>query len=206
MSPSCRASILTISDSVSSGDREDVSGPTVRKILESEGWEIRSTEILPDDFSLIRERLEALTGNRDLDVVFTTGGTGLGPRDRTPEATTSVMERALPGLAETMRLEGRKKTPLAALSRAVVGVKAKVLLVNLPGAPEGAEDSLRAILGIIPHAVEVIRGSATHGDVPPEPVPVATEEQPEPAPESEPEEPEPEKDEGADAPEAATES
>ncbi|MGH8459385.1 MAG: molybdopterin-binding protein, partial [Nevskiales bacterium] len=101
----------------------------------------------------------------------------VGPRDRTPEATTSVMERSLPGLAELMRRDGMRKTPLAALSRAVVGVKGKTLLVNLPGAPEGAEDSLRAILPLLPHAVSVIRGDAVHGGVPetvPAPPPAAT--------------------------------
>ena len=158
----CRAAVLTISDSVAEGTREDVSGPTVRKTLEGAGWQIASHEVLPDDFPLLRERLEALAGSSHLDAVFTTGGTGVGPRDRTPEATTSVMERSLPGLAEAMRLEGRKKTPLAVLSRAVVGVKGKVLLVNLPGSPEGARDSLLAILDVLPHAVEVLRGGEVH--------------------------------------------
>jgi molybdenum cofactor synthesis domain-containing protein len=154
--------VLTISDSVAEGTREDVSGPTVRKTLEEAGWQVASGEVLPDDFPLIRDRLEALAGSANLDAVFTTGGTGVGQRDRTPEATTSVMERSLPGLAEAMRLEGRKKTPLAGLSRAVVGVKGKVLLVNLPGSPEGAKDSLEAILEVLPHAVEVLRGSEVH--------------------------------------------
>lgn len=158
-----RAAIVTVSDSVAQGTRQDLSGPAVARVLEAEGWTVRSTEVLPDDFSLIRERLAALTSDIDVDAVFTTGGTGIGPRDRTPEATTSVMERSLPGLAELMRREGMRKTPLAALSRAVVGVKGKTLLVNLPGAPEGAEDSLRAILPLLPHAVGVIRGEAVHG-------------------------------------------
>lgn len=158
-----RAAIVTVSDSVAQGTRQDLSGPAVARVLEAEGWTVRSTEVLPDDFSLIRERLAALTSDIDVDAVFTTGGTGVGPRDRTPEATTSVMERSLPGLAELMRRDGMRKTPLAALSRAVVGMKGKTLLVNLPGAPEGAEDSLRAILPLLPHAVGVIRGEAVHG-------------------------------------------
>src|SRR3990167_1893654 len=95
------------------------------------------------------------------------GGTGVGPRDRTPEASTSVMERSLPGVAEMMRREGMKKTPLAALSRAVAGVKGKVLLINLPGSPEGAEDSLRVILEVLPHAVDVVRGEPVHAPAAP---------------------------------------
>lgn len=162
MSAGYRAAIVTVSDSVAQGTRQDLSGPAVARVLEAEGWTIRSSEVLPDDFSLLRERLAALTSDVDVDAVFTTGGTGVGPRDRTPEATTSVMERSLPGLAEMMRREGMRKTPLAALSRAVVGLKGKTLLVNLPGAPEGAEDSLKAILSLLPHAIGVIRGEAVH--------------------------------------------
>lgn len=162
MAPLYRAALVTVSDSVAQGVRQDVSGPTVRRLLEGAGWTVKSAEVLPDDFSLLRERLGALTSDVEVDAVFTTGGTGVGPRDRTPEATTSVMERSLPGVAEVMRREGLKKTPLAALSRAVVGMKGKALLVNLPGSPEGAEDSLRAILGILPHAVDVVRGEVVH--------------------------------------------
>lgn len=167
-----RAAIVTVSDSVAQGTRQDLSGPAVARILEAEGWTVRSTEVLPDDFSLLRERLGALTSDVDVDAVFTTGGTGVGPRDRTPEATTSVMERSLPGLADLMRRDGMRKTPLAALSRAVVGLKGKTLLINLPGSPEGAEDSLRAILSLLPHAIGVIRGEAVHGSAP-EPAPAA---------------------------------
>lgn len=172
-----RAAIITVSDSVAQGTREDISGPAVSRALGEAGWTVQSTETVPDDFNLLRERLEALAANIDVDAVFTTGGTGVGSRDRTPEATTSVMERSLAGVAEVMRSEGIKKTPLAALSRAVVGVKGSTLLVNLPGAPEGAEDSLKAILGILPHAVDVLRGGVVHATAP-EPVP-------EPAPETE---------------------
>ncbi len=157
-----RAVVLTISDSVAQGTREDLSGPAVKAKLEELGWAVRSTEILPDDFNLIRERLSALTAEIDVDAVFTTGGTGIAPRDRTPEATTSVMERSLPGLAELMRREGLKKTPLAVLSRAVAGVRGKTLLINLPGNPEGAVDSVVALAAVLPHAVEIIRGEAVH--------------------------------------------
>ncbi len=157
-----RAALVTVSDSVAQGTRQDVSGAVVARLLQEAGWTVRSTEVLPDDFTLLRERLSALTSDVDVDAVFTTGGTGVGPRDRTPEATTAVMERSLPGLAELMRREGVKKTPLAALSRAVVGVKGKTVLVNLPGAPEGAEDSLRAVLPLLPHVVGLLRGEAVH--------------------------------------------
>lgn len=160
-----RAAIVTVSDSVAQGTRQDVSGPAVARLLEADGWTINSSEVLPDDFTLIRERLEALAGNSEIDAIFTTGGTGVGPRDRTPEATTSVMERSLPGLAELMRREGLKKTPRAALSRAVAGVKGKTMLINLPGSPEGAEDSLKAILPILSHAVDVVRGEVGHEPV-----------------------------------------
>jgi molybdenum cofactor synthesis domain-containing protein len=182
MGRSYRAAVVTVSDSVAGGTREDVSGPTVVRILESTGWTIKSTEILPDDFSLLRERLGALAADVETDAVFTTGGTGIGSRDRTPEATTSVMERAVPGLADLMRREGLKKTPLAALSRAVAGVKGKALLVNLPGSPSGAEDSLRAILDVLPHAIDVIRGEETHGATPAAEAPAVSAPEPEPAP------------------------
>lgn len=165
-----RAVVLTISDSVAQGTREDLSGPTVKAKLEELGWVVRETEILPDDFNLIRERLSALAAEIDVDVVFTTGGTGVAPRDRTPEATTSIMERSLPGLAELMRREGLKKTPLAVLSRAVAGLRNKALLINLPGNPEGAVDSVVALAEVLPHAVDIIRGEAVHvGPLPEQP-------------------------------------
>ncbi|MGH9778095.1 MAG: MogA/MoaB family molybdenum cofactor biosynthesis protein [Candidatus Acidiferrales bacterium] len=201
MARSYHAAIVTVSDSVAGGTREDLSGPAVVRVLESAGWTIKSTEVLPDDFSLLRERLAALALDVETDAVFTTGGTGISPRDRTPEATTSVMERSVPGLAELMRREGLKKTPLAALSRAVAGVKAKALLINLPGSPGGAEDSLRAILDLLPHAIDVIRGEEAHGQAPaPQPSLAAAPAEAEPAsaPSSAPE--------PADAPSAAPDS
>lgn len=173
-----RAVILTISDSVSQGTRQDISGPAVKSKLEEAGWTVRGIEVLPDDFSLIRERLGALAGETDLDAVFTTGGTGIGPRDRTPEATTAVMERSVPGLAELMRREGMKQTPRAALSRAVAGMRGKTLLINLPGSPSGAMETVAVLLEILPHAVDVIRGETVHAapQPPPEaPAPVAAE-------------------------------
>lgn len=158
-----RAVVLTISDSAAKGEREDLSGPAVKRKLEELGLVVhRPIEMLPDDFNLIRERLSSLASDIEIDAVFTTGGTGVSPRDRTPEATTSVMERSIAGLAELMRREGAKKHPYAALSRAVVGTKGKVLLVNLPGSPEGAVDSLEAIGRLLPHALAVMRGEEVH--------------------------------------------
>ena len=162
-----RASVLTISDSAAKGEREDLSGPAVKRKLEEFGFVVnRPVEMIPDDFNLIRERLSSLASDIEIDVVFTTGGTGVSPRDRTPEATTSVMERSIAGLAELMRREGAKKNPYAALSRAVVGTKGKALLVNLPGNPEGAVDSLEAIGRLLPHALAVMRGEEVHEAAP----------------------------------------
>lgn len=163
MPPPYRSIVLTVSDSVSQGTRQDLSGSAVKHKLEEAGWSVRGIEVLPDDFNLIRERLSALAAETDIDAVFTVGGTGLAPRDRTPEATTAVMERSLPGLAELMRREGFKTTPYAALSRAVAGVRGKTLLINLPGSPGGAVESVSALLDILPHAIDVIRGEAVHG-------------------------------------------
>lgn len=163
MALSYRAAVLTVSDSAAKGEREDLSGPAVKQKLEELGFVVsRPIEVVPDDFTVIRERLASLASDIEIDAVFTTGGTGVSPRDRTPEATTSTMERSIPGLAELMRLEGAKKNRYAALSRAVVGVKGKTLLVNLPGSPEGAVDSLGAIGELLPHALGVIRGEEVH--------------------------------------------
>lgn len=181
-----RAVVITVSDSVAKGEREDASGPAVKRQLEESGFVVsRPIEVAPDDFTLIRERLSALATDPEVDAIFTTGGTGVSPRDRTPEATTSTMERSIPGLAELMRLEGGKNNRFAALSRAVVGMKGKTLLVNLPGSPEGAVDSLAAIVDLLPHALAVIRGEEVHERPAKEAVAVA-----EPAPAEAPEEPE----------------
>lgn len=164
MAAPLRAAVLTISDSVAAGQRTDESGPAVRALLEASGWEVSVAEVLPDDFPLLRERLTALVAGGQIDLILTTGGTGLGARDITPEATSAAMERSLPGLAEMMRSAGLSKTPYAALSRALAGVSRKTILVNLPGSPSGARDSLNAILEVLPHAVEVIHGEESHAD------------------------------------------
>ena len=157
-----RAAVLTISDSAYAGQRADLSGPAVRERLEQLGWSVAALEVLPDERELIAQRLATLAdGNQD-SAIFTTGGTGVAPRDVTPEATRSVVEREIPGLAELMRARGREVTPRAVLSRGVAGTRGKVLVVNLPGSPKGALDSLDAIVDLVPHILELLRGSSQH--------------------------------------------
>src|SRR5574340_336211 len=136
------AKVLVLSDLATRGEREDQSGPAVCETLESNGWQVTALKVLPDEFDQIRGCLEAWTDSEDCDAVFTSGGTGIGPRDVTPEATRAVIETEVPGLAELMRAEGIKSTPLAALSRAVAGGRKRKLIVNLPGSPRGARESL----------------------------------------------------------------
>ena len=157
-----RARILVLSDLATLGEREDQSGPAVRELLESHGWQITALEVLPDEFDQIRDRLTAWTESEDCDAIFTSGGTGLGPRDVTPDATRSIIETEVIGLAELMRAEGVKSTPMAALSRAVAGVRKRKLIVNLPGSPRGARESLESIIGILPHAIDQIQGRTSH--------------------------------------------
>jgi len=159
-----RAKILVLSDASSRGERADQSGPAVRDLLEARGWQVAAIEILPDDLNTIRQRLEALTDADDCDAVVTAGGTGVGPRDVTPEATRAVVEKEIPGLAELMRAEGVKKTRRAALSRGIAGVRKGKLLVNLPGSPRGARESIESILDLLPHVVDLIQGRTVHHD------------------------------------------
>jgi molybdopterin adenylyltransferase len=162
MTTSLRARILVLSDAASRGEREDLSGPAVHALLVSHGWTVLGTEVLPDESGLIRARLENLTDADDCEGVFTTGGTGLGPRDVTPEATRAVIEREIPGLAELMRREGVKSTRTAALSRGVVGVRKGKVIVNLPGSVKGATQSLETVVDLLPHIIDLIQGRTEH--------------------------------------------
>jgi molybdopterin adenylyltransferase len=154
-----RVAILTISDSSSRGIRPDVSGPALRERCKELGWEVVSEAIVPDEPVTIRERLVSLADGGPADLVLTTGGTGIGPRDSTPEATTETCQKLLPGIPEMMREYGRKKNPRAALSRGVAGVRGHTLIVNFPGSPRGAIESLDAVAELLPHALEVLRGA-----------------------------------------------
>src|SRR5678816_3191379 len=156
MSQEIRAIVLTISDSAAQGTRVDGSGPAVAGLLEQSGVKVSGTEILPDERELIAERLREICDSGEANLVVTTGGTGFAPRDVTPEATRAVIEREAPGLAELMRSESFKITPLAALSRAVCGIRGRTLIVNLPGSARGARENLTAILRLLPHAVELL--------------------------------------------------
>jgi molybdopterin adenylyltransferase len=157
-----RAVILVLSDACSHGEREDRSGPAVRELLQARGWEVTAVEILPDDLNAIRVRLVNLCEAGECDAIITSGGTGVAPRDVTPEATRAVIEREIPGLEELMRAEGLKKTRRAALSRGVVGVRNGKLIVNLPGSPKGARESLESVLDLLPHVVDLVQGRTSH--------------------------------------------
>ncbi len=153
-----KAAILTISDSCARGERMDLSGPAIREILAAGEFRVCEERIVADDRDAIVRELARFSDDRACDLVLTTGGTGLGPRDVTPEATASVCERLVPGLAELMRAEGYKRTPNAVLSRGIAGLRGSTLIVNLPGSPRAVRECLEAIGGILPHAIEMMRG------------------------------------------------
>lgn len=154
-----RVAILTVSDSVSGGKAEDCSGPAIVARCNELGWEVASTKILPDDQPAIEEFLKETADSRAADVILTTGGTGFGPRDVTPEATLAIAERLAPGFAEHMRAEGQKKTKWAILSRGVAAIRGTLIIVNLPGSPKGAVQSLDVIAELLPHAIAVLHGA-----------------------------------------------
>lgn len=158
--PELTAAVITVSDSCSRGERSDLSGPAVAEVLKKHKFTIAGTATVPDEQAAIREAILAAIGRARL--VVTTGGTGVAPRDVTPEATRAVCERILDGVAERMRAEGAKKTPLAALSRAVCGVRGKSVILNLPGSPAGAVESLESVISLLPHALQLLSGKTQH--------------------------------------------
>lgn len=156
---SLRFGIVTVSDRSARGEREDLSGPALAEQVRKSGGTIAMMTVVPDDLDRIRDLLIRWSDNGMLDVLLTTGGTGFSPRDVTPEATSAVIERPAPGLAEAMRIESLKVTPHAMLSRATAGIRGRTIIVNLPGSPRGAVENLMVILEVLPHAVELLQES-----------------------------------------------
>lgn len=151
--------ILTSSDKGSRGEREDLSGQVIREMVMDFEMEVTDYRIVPDEYAVIRDSLLAFCDELQLDLVVTTGGTGLSPRDVTPEATRAVLEREIPGMAEAMRAASLAKTKFAMLSRAVCGTRGNTLIVNLPGSPKGVRECLEVLLPVIPHALEIMHGT-----------------------------------------------
>jgi molybdenum cofactor synthesis domain-containing protein len=158
--PGITAAVVTVSDSCARGEREDLSGPAVAQVLQKLSFQIAVREVVSDDSIQIQNLLIRLA--REVQFVVTTGGTGIAVRDVTPEATRAVCDRILDGVAERMRSEGSKKTPFAVLSRGVCGVRGKALILNLPGSPAGAVESLQAVAELIPHAAQLLSGKTAH--------------------------------------------
>ncbi|MGC1374458.1 MAG: MogA/MoaB family molybdenum cofactor biosynthesis protein [Candidatus Sulfotelmatobacter sp.] len=154
------AAVITVSDSCSRGERVDLSGPAVADVLAKSGFRVVATQIVQDDSMQIQNAI--LHFAPKVQLVVTTGGTGIAPRDVTPEATEAICDRLIDGIAERMRLEGGKKNPFAALSRSLCGVYEKTLILNLPGSPTGAVESLQAVIELLPHALNLLDGKTEH--------------------------------------------
>jgi len=156
-----RAHVITISDRASAGQMEDQSGPALVRLLTAAQFEASGPEVVPDDKQLISAAIVAAAGG-GADVVITNGGTGLGPRDVTPQATAAVIEFEVPGLGEAMRRAGASSTPMAALSRGMAGVRGRTLIVNVPGSVKGATESLEAVMPMLGHAIRLLHGQTSH--------------------------------------------
>lgn len=156
-----RVAIITISDKGSKGQREDISGQTIREIVEAEDWEVVDYQIVPDEKFEITELLNQLADNKQADLILTTGGTGFAARDHTPEATLDSIEKEVPGIAEKMRSGTSRFTELSYLSRARSGIRKYTLIVNLPGSPKAVSQCLQEVIGILPHGIKVLQGEIT---------------------------------------------
>jgi molybdopterin adenylyltransferase len=165
ISKGIRAAVLTVSDGTHQGTRVDKSGPALLERLREAGFAVSEPAVVADERDQIARWLLAVIQSRSADVVFTTGGTGIAPRDVTPEAVRDVIEREIPGFGELMRQSGRASTPFASLSRGMAGVAGTVLIVTLPGSPKGALESLNAILELVPHVHDLLNGRTGHGVV-----------------------------------------
>ena len=153
-----KVAVLTVSDKGSRGEREDTSGPAIKEIAEAEGAQVIFYDIIPDEQYEIEEKLVRLADFEDVDLILTTGGTGFSPRDVTPEATLSVIERNAPGFAEAIRAESLKITPHAMLSRAVSGIRGQTIIINLPGSEKAVRESLAVIMPALPHGLQILKG------------------------------------------------
>lgn len=154
-----RVGILTVSDKGAQGERADLSAPEIKNLLSAELYRVENYAVVPDDREAISARLVEWTDQHHLDLILTTGGTGLSPRDVTPESTQAVIERPVPGMAEAMRAASLNQTPHAMLSRALAGIRAQTLIINLPGSPRAVRENLAVVLPALPHALEKIKGS-----------------------------------------------
>jgi molybdenum cofactor synthesis domain-containing protein len=156
-----KAHVVTISDGAFNGKREDASGQALLSVLSRGGFEVGGPEVVPDDVERIREAVMTAV-ERGVDLVVATGGTGLGPRDVTPQAMATLIDYEVPGIGEAMRRAGAESTPMAVLSRSMAGVRKRTLIISVPGSPKGAIESLKAVMPVVGHAIQLLRGETTH--------------------------------------------